>query len=331
MILLVDRSTEAILPTSLFVALLIAGMLSGCEQDIYSEYVAKTGVSEYSKDDKKPRVNLPYFNNDGELEWNDALVADYKTEPCASKVSAETKKHSPWRTMVLLSHPRVEQKTCGYEEKILVGIGENGRVIWRRDLRQQRGESLSFLYVQGVSPSSLVLSNLEVLSPKTGKVIREPPATIRMRYEENVYNVDALFDPVAFRSSNEDYLVYVNFGKPLPGADGLYKFDVTSEEFHLVYGGENIFQRKVLVTSMAVDESGHYLLMAGTKHSRGRSKPVFQVFDLITNTLIHREYFDDLDIQSDLDVLAGPGGKAVFVVRNYFRSFNLVVEYTIRR
>lgn len=301
--------------------------LFGCEVDVNTQMVKKLGVYEYGH--APGGVNMAYFDHEGMLQWDSQVRSDAALVACDSEFSPgfSRQKHT-WDRKTVLASPQVDVVSCPGGKRSLVGFDANGEVLWNFDLKASDYKFYPYLSIIGVSASTIILSNLTVIAPSTGNVLRNAPAP-NLRTGPVLDGQYTVNFPTVYRRASDDFLVYDNDGGLFANQRGLYLLNPTTSESRLLYAGDSFPFRKTVVNSMALVGTGQYLAMAATGEARGPGHPALQIIELQTNELVFREFYRDALISVNPRVSAGSKADLVFSFINRNSKKHTLIYYRI--
>ena len=283
-----------------------------------------------------PRVNWPFFDQTGQLRWANALVHTEATGACDTQPPQQNTNGYPIhpRQTKLLT-PRVDERLCSREgtptEIALIGIDSDGKKSWERQTAFPSGTYRIDQRLIGASTDGLVLSSLEVWSPKTGETLM-PAATRAIAADSravplHTYTGAAFYHPVR----NTLYVFEANVTLTARQG-GLYEINPSKRTKTLVQrvvatllGG---FDR---IEAIARTPDGRYLALAQRLEWRGPTDVSFAIFDLSTNRLVFHERFCDRskDTCADPHVVIGTKGAIGFSYANMNRREHQLLLYEL--
>ncbi|WP_126455815.1 hypothetical protein [Sulfuriflexus mobilis] len=286
-----------------------------------------------------PLVNLPYFDVQNGLRWNNDLVHTETTGDCdrvPRPVNVNGYPIYPRRTH--LAKPRVDERHCLKEidgrvtsKSVLIGVDSTDGVRWQRPMVFPSGKREFQEYVIGATPDGLVLNILEVLSPETGKTIF--PAPVKEIASENRSVPKYRFTGAGqFRPSTKRFYVYDAEVTLFSSTGGLYEIDPVSDDKKLIQSAKSTLWRgHIIIEKMALNEELGVLLLAKRLEQRGPGWVAFSVFDLATQREVFEERFGDNCYCTDPYVVLGKNGDVGFSYRNQNDNNYGLVHYRITR
>ena len=296
--------------------------------------IAFPGTSER---DSAPRVNRPYFNRDGELTWADALVHEQETGSCDTHPLQENPNGYPiYPRRTVLFSPRVDVRLCRMKgassENTVIGLTENGHMVWERESVFRSGIKRLDQYLIGSSKEGLVLSSLEVWSPETGETIM--PASTRSITSESrevplyTYTGAALYHPTRGTIFVYDAEVTLTSSR-----GGLYEIKPSTGSKTLIHPvAPTLLRGFDRIEEMALIPGGRYLCLAQRLSWRGPTDVSVTILDLSTKRLVFHERFchGTQDTCADPHVVVGPSGAIGFSYSNMNRREHSLVLYEMK-
>ena len=284
-----------------------------------------------------PRVNQPFFDQAGQLRWADALVHTEATGACDTQPPQQNANGYPiYPRQTKLLAPRVDERMCSREgaptEIALIGFDGDGKKSWQRQTVFQSGTHRIDQRLIGASADGLVLSSLEVWSPKTGETLM-PAATRAIAADSrsvplHTYTGAAFYHPV-----RKTFYVFEANVTLTARQGGLYESNSSNGMKTLVhrvvttlFGG---FDR---IEAMALTPDGRYLALAQRLEWRGPTDVSFAILDLTTNRLMFHERFCHRtnDTCADPHVVVGPKGAIGFSYANMNRREHQLLLYELK-
>lgn len=277
----------------------------------------------------EPRVDRPYFEDDGRLRWDGGRVDEPPLRACAE---AEPGRLAPPRRAVL-ARPRVDERRCPEPgggrrlRKTLVGFDAQGRVSWERPLVFRSGDVEIEQWLIGATPEALVLSDLEVWSPATGETLVPAPTHLAgaRPVPDHHFSTSALYLPAsgALLAFQADVTLVRREG-------GVYRIalDTGRKELWLPVSATltGTYDR---VETMAQSRDGRFVLLGLRQEVRGPSSVAVALHDLKTAALAFEERFGDGHSCSDPQVLAGADGHFAFAYRDDNARAHVLVLYRV--
>lgn len=228
--------------------------------------------------------------------------------------------------------PQVEELRCAPEGGGLHLAGGAGKAenepLWRVPLELSSGPYRFTRRVVGDSRSGIVLSDLEVIMPATGKILVLGPR-----------------DEIA--SEGRSVPRYNVVGATLFAADAFYRFEAEStvlgtegglfrlrlppgpvrEDLLPVDAG--LFGRYWRAEDFEIDPSGRFLAIAEQWSARGPAAVRFTVLDLQKRRIVSQAEFGKGEYCQEPRLELGPGGELGFTYWNVSRGQQLVVEHQL--
>jgi hypothetical protein len=153
----------------------------------------------------------------------------------------------------------------------------------------------------GASRDGLVLSNLEVWSPSTGKTIL-PSSPVSRFSSAGLY-----------RPHHRDLILFDTEAALSGSQSGLWRFAPASRHTELLQQAERRWGfGKVLVEDIAQDSRETYLYLAKRLEIRGPGWVAFEVYDPKRRTTLFRQKHGRGKLCSNVRVIAGSNGHVAF-------------------
>lgn len=290
------------------------------------------------KDAAVPRINRPFFDQAGQLQWSDALVHKIASGSCDTlppKKNPNGYPIHPRQTKLLA--PRVDERSCSREgqatEIALIGVDSSGRKIWERQTAFQSGSHRIDQRLIGAAPDGLVLSSLEVWSPKTGATI-VPAATRAIAAESRAVPARTYWGAALYHQPRKMFYVFESDVKLLSRQGGLYEINAADGMKTLIHpvvttllGGYDAIE------AMALLPDGRHLALAQRLSWRGPTDVSFAILDLHTSRLLFHERFcrRSQETCANPQVVAGPKGALAFSYANLNRREHQLLLYELKQ
>lgn len=272
------------------------------------------------------RVNRPYFDAEGRLRWADAPV----DSPAVCPPGAQAQR----RTLMLT--PRVDRVRCVVEGRAkastsLVGIDEDGKVAWSRALGFPSGRFTIDEEVIGASPDGVVLSNLTVIAPATGRTILPGP-THEVGAERRPVPDHDLTGAALYLPDRRGFLWFSADVTLLSRKGGLFAIDAATGRKELVLPvSATLTGGYWRVEEMARAPEGPYVLLAEQFAVRGPGGVALEVFDPERREVVFRERFGEGGFCEDPRVVTGPGDSSGFSYLDATAGKRVLVRYRLGR
>jgi len=290
-----------------------------------------------SSESAAPRVDRPYFDHSGQLRWADVPVHNDATGSCDTQPPQRNANGYPlYPRQTKLFAPRVDERLCNRAgmpaEIALIGFDDDGKKSWERPTAFQSGSHRIDLRLIGASTDGLVLSSLEVWSPKSGATI-VPAATRAIPSESRAVPLHSYWGAALYHPARKTFYVFDATVTLTTRQGGLYEINPSS--------GMKILVHRVVTTllsgydrieEMALTPDGRYLALAQRLSWRGPTDVSLAILDLSTNRLVFHERFckSSNDICSDPRVIVGVNGALAFSYANMNRREHLLIMYELR-
>lgn len=266
--------------------------------------------------DAPVRVNLPYFDAQGVMQFDDDVISRPPVDVCAKAANVRA----------VLARPRVDHWQCADGKSYLAGASTGG-IRWTRALEFPSGTYRIRLYPIGASADGLVLSDLEVWSPVNGKTLR--PATVRQLTKERSAPRYSFGRAATYRAAQDDFFVYDAGSKQLDDKGGLYRLAPTSGDYERLAGTQRDRFAPVEVIEIRLDTTGRYLLLGELSLFRGPNWTRFAVFDLLRNKRVFEERHGEGSIIHEPRIVVGPDGRVAFSYRDGGQREMVVIHYQL--
>ncbi len=267
------------------------------------------------------RIDMPYFDAQNRLRWNDERVSDAGDCTVAWFHGAEINSARCGRETVMLN-PRVDECRCTGKTSSGVGtaisyagIDNSSRERWRR--YRMGADWKSGPRLVGATPNGLVFDNFEVWSPDTGDSIRSA-TKLRGSYDTTCYlperNIYLLFDA-------DVTLFHAKGGLFIHTLDGRRE---------LMLPVESTLLGHYRVESIA-PVPGTSLILLGERYStRGPGGARFQLFDLESRKVVFQDERSEDHYAAYVRVIAGADGHVGFSYLDENTAQYHVVHYHIQ-
>lgn len=217
-------------------------------------------------------------------------------------------------------------------EIALIGIDSDGRKSWERQTAFQSGTHRIDQRLIGASTDGLVLSSLEVWSPKTGETII-PAATRAILSESRAVPLHTYWGAALYHPVRKRFYVFEANVTLTARQGGLFEINPSNGTKTLVHrvvttllGG---FDR---IEAIALRPDGRFLALAQRLSWRGPTDVSFAILDLSTNRLVFHERFchHTNDICADPHVVIGTMGAIGFSYANMNRREHQLLLYELK-
>lgn len=280
----------------------------------------KLGEERITPPEPGPRVDRVSFDAAGRLRFDG--------EPLSPEQGGCTR-------AVRMLAPRVDERSCprgagGPGTDIsLQGVGRGGKIAWQRPLAFPSGARRLDRRLIGAGPGGLVLSDLEVWSPRTGKTLvaaRTHPVGPEGRPVPDLQFVgSALYD-----ARRKAFYVFEAEVTLVRRAGGLYRVDPSTAGKELIHPvSATLLGGYDRIEEMALGAGGRYLLLAQKLAVRGPGSVSLAVFDLERREVVFLERHGEGRSCADPQVVAGPGGEVGFAYRDLGSGQLVLVHYRL--
>ena len=277
-------------------------------------------------------VNLPYFDNDNKLRFDETIIHTHPTGDCDSSPTKRSPDGHLPRTTIMIE-PRVDQRRCLSSSKTsltLLGIDQSGKPIWQRPLSSSPGSNVRLI---GASRDGLVLGNLEVWLPTNGETLipakSHSVGHTRPPVPDYSYFYSAVYNP-----GQKGFYVFdadVSLGRH---EGGLWRVKPDTGLKELIYPVQTttILGSYYEVAQIALLDDGQHLLLAEQEMYRGPTKVRFVVFNIGKQKIEFEEVFCNRRESYCIEpkVVLGKHGDIGFSYRDSNASTHVIVYYKIR-
>lgn len=256
----------------------------------------------------RARVDRPYFDSAGHLQWDGSPMASRPGDCPAGTVESQRS--------VRLLEPRVDEVLCAPQaaaggqptSSILVGLGSKGEVRWQRALGFQSGKFSLDEQIIGATPAGLVLSNLTVVSPRTGTTLLPPPAH-PVGPERRPVPDYALTQSAIYLPGERTFVLFDADVTMIRRTGGLYWLNPRQGKRDLLLAvSTTLLGGYWRVEDMALGEDGRSLFLAQKLAARGPGGILFTLFDLKGRKTIFQERFGEGHFCRDPKLVVGAQG-----------------------
>jgi hypothetical protein len=268
------------------------------------------------------RIDMPYFDGQNQLRWNDALVADAGN--CTLKRFSEvamTAARCDRRTILL--NPRVDECICiGKTTKgvgsvaAYLGIDDSSRERWQRIAQLPNGHKGSYLV--GANADGLVFDSFEVWSPDTGETVH-PRITTRH-----------YFDTTSYLPKRNAYLQFNAEVSLFRSKGGLF-LQTSDGRRELLLPVEKSLMGHYRVESMSSVPGTSLILLGEIYSKRGPGNARFTLFDLESAKVLFQDERPEGHYIGKIQVIAGSDGHIAFSYLDESEAKYHVVHYRLQR
>jgi len=284
-----------------------------------------------------PRVNRPYFDHAGKLQWADTLLHTEATGACDTQPPQQNSNGYPiYPRQTKLLAPRVDERLCSREgaatEIALIGIDNDGNKSWERHTAFQSGSHRIDQRLIGASAEGLVLSSLDVWSPKTGETI-VPAVTRAIPSESRTVPLHTYWGAALYHPARKTFYVFDANVTLTARQGGLYEINPSN-------GAKTLVHRVVTtllggydrIEEMALTPDRRYLILAQRLSWRGPTDVSLALLNLSTNRLVFHERYCQRtnDICTDPQVTVGAKGTLAFSYANMNRREHQLILYELK-
>lgn len=234
----------------------------------------------------------------------------------------------PSKRVTHLSAPRVDEVACG-GTGFLLGFDGSGKIIWRRPLGFRSGGFTFDEIVAGATREGVVLNNLTVLAPGTGKVLFAPPTHPVDKEARPVPDFD-LAESTMFLPDRRAFVTFEAEVSLLERSGGVYLLDPrTGKRDLLLPVSTSLLGGYWRVEAMALDASRRHLLLGHRFSFRGPGGVSFVVFDLAGRRKVYEERFIEDHYGGELAFAVDGRGNVGFSFADLTEGSRRLIQYRI--
>jgi len=273
------------------------------------------------------RIDRPYFDAAGRLGWSGSPASRPGEELCAGGIA-------PSKRLTHLYSPRVDEIACAAAagskiQAMLMGLDAAGKTVWRRALGFRSGEFTFDEIVVGAAREGIVLNNLTVLAPGTGKVLFSPP-THPVGQEVRPVPDHEVAEATIYLPDRRVFATFDAEVTLLERSGGVYLLDPETGKRDLVLPvSTTLLGGHWRVEVMALDASRRYLLLGHRFAFRGPGGVSFVVFDLAKHRVAYEERFIENHYGSGLAFAVDGRGNVGFTFHDQTAGHRLLVHYRV--
>lgn len=240
---------------------------------------------------------------------------------------------APSKHVVHLRAPRVEEVVCASSAgakpgAALLGFDSAGKIAWRRPLGLRSGEFTFEEIVVGAAREGIVLNNLTVLAPATGKVLFPPP-THPVGGEARAVPDHDLAQSTIYLPDRRAFVTFDAEVTLLERSGGVFLLDpATGKRDLLLPVSTTLLGGHWRVEAMALDAGRRHLLLGHRFAFRGPGGVSLVVFDLAERRVVYEERFIEDHYGGEL-AFAVDGGKVGFSFVDLTEGKRVLVDYRI--
>lgn len=269
------------------------------------------------------RIDRPYFDPAGQLAWSGSPVSRPGGDLCDGGAA-------PSKRVTHLLVPRVDEVGCASPPKaVLLGLDTAGKTVWRRDLGFRSGSFTFDEIVVGATREGIVLNNLTVLAPGTGKVLFPPP-THPVGQEARPVPDHDLAEATIYLPARRAFATFEAEVTLFERSGGVYLLDPgTGKRDLLLPVSTTLLGGHWRVEAMALDSSGRYLLLGHRFAFRGPGGVSCTVFDLTERRAVYEERFIEDHYGGGLAFAADGRGNVGFAFQDLTAGRQVLVHYRV--
>lgn len=267
------------------------------------------------------RIDMPYFDGQNQLRWNDALVSDAGN--CTLNRFPEvtmTEVRCDRRTILL--NPRVDECSCiGKTTKgvgsaaAYLGIDNSSRERWQRIAHLPNGHKVPYLV--GANPDGLVFDSFEVWSPETGETVHPRITTL------------GYIGPTCYLPKRNAYLQFYAEVSLFRSKGGLF-LQTSDGRRELLLPVEKSLFGHYRVESMSSVPGTSLILLGEIYSKRGPGSARFTLFDLERVKILFQDERSEGHYVCDVRVIAGSDGHIAFSYLDESEAKYHVVHYRLQ-
>lgn len=282
--------------------------------------VKKLGEERIADPGPGPRVGRVSFDAAGRLRLDGAPLPP-EPEGCS-------------RAVRMLA-PRVDERSCprgaggpGVDISLL-GVGSDGKTVWQRPLPFPSGARRLDRWLLGAAPGGLVLSDLEVWSPATGRTL-VPARTHPVGPEARPVPDRQFLGRALYDARRRVFYVFEAEVTLVRREGGLYQVDPAAAGKELLLPvSTTLLGGHDRVEEMALSADGRFLLLAQKLAVRGPGSVSLAVFDLERREVVFLERQGEGRSCGTPQVVAGGGGEVGFAYQDLGSRQYLLSRYRL--
>lgn len=281
-----------------FMVFLVSSSCLSLGQDIVITKIGERKIPHPLRDWDWPvrRVNFPYFDATGRLEWDDTLNPNLPSD-C---ILEEAHRASGTYRITHLQSPRVDEIYCyrgyedGFEKKSsfrIAGIADS-KVAWSQISGFRSGGHLFQERIIGADKKGIVLSTLRVISPVTGETIF--PAPVHGHASTQVPDYSFVYSGL-FLPQQRQFLLFDADVQLFRRKGGLWLLDTSKGQRELVLPvSTTLLGGHWRIKNMVASEDESLIFLAQELETRGAPRPVsLTIFDLRRHKIVFTEKFSE--------------------------------------
>jgi hypothetical protein len=272
-----------------------------------------------------PRVERAYFEG-GAPCWDQRPLSGAGLDPCDGPAEARLPR-------ARLARPLVVERRCpvkgqpGRTRRSLVGFDAQERPVWERALVFRSNEVEIEQWLIGAEPHALVLSDLEVWSPRSGQTL--VPAPVHQvggrPVPDHNFATSALY-----LAATREWLAFEADVTLVRRSGGIHRISPSGERRLWSPVTATLFGTYDRVEAMAPAPGGRLALLALRQETRGASSVAVAVLDLQSGQRVFEERFGTGRPCSAPDVVPGDDGHFAFSYRDDGAGEHVLVHYLVR-
>jgi hypothetical protein len=234
----------------------------------------------------------------------------------------------PSKRVTYLDSPRVDEVACG-GTRFLLGLDGSGKILWRRPLGFHSGKYTFDEIVVGAAREGVVLNNLTVLAPGTGKVLFAPPTHPVDKEARPVPDFD-LAESTIFLPDRRAFVTFEADVSLFERSGGVYLLDPrTGKRDLLLPVSTSLLGGYWRVEAMALDASRRHLLLGHRFSFRGPGGVSFVVYELAERRTVYEERFIEDHYGGELAFAVDGRGNVGFSFADLTAGKRRLVQYRI--
>ncbi len=275
-------------------------------------------------------INRPYFDGQGKLRWNNALIKT-ETTPCVPE-------KTEYQRLTVMLNPRVDHVRCTRNDGVygdkgfLVGLDSLGKPTWQRELVFESGEYKIDQHVSGATQQGILLDDLTLLSPMTGEVLIPP------KLKPNQHNPALRPVPLysfaratTYMPERKGFLIYSANVTLIEKNGGIYFIDELTGNKELWLPVITTYRVAWNIREMAVAPGGRFVYITQKLDLRGSGRVSIAVFDTETRKIVYEDRFGEKECCDSPQVVVGKNGNFgfAFISRSTDESKRVLIHYRL--
>jgi hypothetical protein len=278
-------------------------------------------------DNTVSQISPPYFDAGGQLRWEKLLPA--ASSSCANGITEVER-------ITLMLSPRVDRARCPRDgnlrstKEFLVGVNEQGKTIWQRQLGFISGTFTVEETVIGASPDGIVLNNLTVIAPSSGDIVTQAP-THRVGREQRPMPDYDLTGSALYLADRQGLLWFSADVTLIERKGGLYLIDAaTGQKDLLAPVSTTLLGGYWRIEQMATaQQDDRHIFLAQRFAIRGPGGVSLAVFDLEQRKIVYEDRFGEGHFCSEPQIVSGSGNSFGFAYIDKTIGKRILIHYRL--